>query len=143
MSTVSQPGFGNRRLLIMTDHYSLELTACSPVAGWEEAGRTPGSDHQGERLFKPCPRFASPDGVNAWLEAECRCWVERNAYPDLEDATIAQALEMEQAVLQLLPKPFDGFFESECVASWTCLVIFDRSISVKAMPNGPRGLSGR
>jgi hypothetical protein len=26
----------NRRFLIMTDHYMVEPTACSPAAGWEK-----------------------------------------------------------------------------------------------------------
>lgn len=41
--------------------------------------------------------------------------------------TIAQALEAEQPMLQPLPVPFDGFFQSEHVASSTCLVSFDRN----------------
>lgn len=117
----------NRRFLIMTDHYGVEPVACSPAAGWEK-GQVENQVQTGrERLFKPRLRFASMEELNAWLEAECRRWAERYAHPDMEDMTIAQALEMERPSLQPLTTPFDGFFESEHVASSTCLVSFDRN----------------
>jgi transposase len=117
----------NRRFLIMTDHYGVEPVACSPAAGWEK-GQVENQVQTGrERLFKPRLRFATIEELNAWLEAECRRWAERYAHPDLEDTTIAAALERERAMLQPLPVPFDGFFESEHVATATCLVSFDRN----------------
>lgn len=117
----------NRRFLIMTDHYGVEPVACSPAAGWEKGQVENQVQTSRERLFKPRLRFASIEELNAWLEAECRRWAERNMHPDLDETTVAQALEMEQAMLQPLPAPFDGFFESEHVASSTCLVSFDRN----------------
>lgn len=117
----------NRRFLIMTDHYRVEPVACSPAAGWEKGQVENQVQTSRERLFKPRLRFASLEELNIWLEAECRRWAERNQHPDQEDMTIAQALEAEQPMLQPLPLPFDGFFESEHVASSTCLVSFDRN----------------
>ena len=117
----------NRRFLIMTDHYRVEPVACSPAAGWEKGQVENQVQTSRERLFKPRLRFASLEELNIWLEAECRRWAERNQHPDQEDMTIAQALEAERPMLQPLPVPFDGFFESEHVASSTCLVSFDRN----------------
>ncbi len=117
----------NRRFLIMTDHYRVEPVACSPAAGWEKGQVENQVQTSRERLFKPRLRFASLEELNIWLEAECRRWAERNQHPDQEGMTIAQALEAERPMLQPLPVPFDGFFESEHVASSTCLVSFDRN----------------
>lgn len=110
----------------MTDHYGVEPVACSPAAGWEKGQVENQVQTSRERLFKPRLRFASLEELNIWLEAECRRWAERNGHPDL-DMTVAQALEAERPMLQPLPTPFDGFFESEHVASSTCLVSFDRN----------------
>jgi transposase len=116
----------NRRFLIMTDHYGVEPVACSPAAGWEKGQVENQVQTSRERLFKPRLRFASIAELNTWLETECRRWAERHAHPEL-DGTVAQALEQERPALQLLPLAFDDFFESEHVASSTCLVTFDRN----------------
>src|SRR3546814_8334177 len=64
----------NRRFLIMTDHYMVEPTACSPAAGWEKGQVENQVQTIRGRFFQPRLRFASLDELNGWLEAECRRW---------------------------------------------------------------------
>src|SRR3546814_738656 len=66
----------NRRFLIMTDHYMVEPTACSPAAGWEKGQVEQQVQTIRGRFFQPRLRFASLAELNGWLEAECRRWAE-------------------------------------------------------------------
>ena len=117
----------NRRFLIMTDHYMVEPTACTPASGWEK-GQV---EHQVQtlrgRFFQPRLRFASLEELNGWLEAECRRWAQLHLHPDRNGLTVAQAWEAERAVLQPMLAPFDGFHETEHAVTGTCLISFDRN----------------
>ncbi len=117
----------NRRFLIMTDHYMVEPTACSPAAGWEKGQVENQVQTIRGRFFQPRLRFASIDELNGWLEAECRRWAERQAHPEQGELTVAQALEIERSALQPMLGPFDGFNESEHAVTGTCLISFDRN----------------
>ncbi|WP_375211531.1 IS21 family transposase, partial [Hyphococcus sp.] len=72
----------NRRFLIMTDHYMVEPTACSPAAGWEKGQVEQQVQTIRGRFFQPRLRFASLAELNGWLEAECRRWAEHHAHPE-------------------------------------------------------------
>ena len=117
----------NRRFLIMTDHYMVEPTACSPAAGWEKGQVENQVQTIRGRFFQPRLRFASLEELNGWLEAECRRWAERQAHPEQGELTVAQVLEMERSALQPMLGPFDGFNESEHAVTGTCLISFDRN----------------
>src|SRR3546814_441972 len=117
----------NRRFLIMTDHYMVEPTACSPAAGWEKGQVENQVQTIRGRFFQPRLRFASLDELNGWLEAECRRWAERQAHPEQGGLTVAQALEIERSARQPMLGPFDGFNESEHAVTGTCLISFDRN----------------
>ncbi|MCM3421331.1 IS21 family transposase [Sphingopyxis alaskensis] len=117
----------NRRFLIMTDHYMIEPTACSPAAGWEKGQVENQVQTIRGRFFQPRLRFASLDELNGWLEAECQRWAERQAHPEQGELTVAQALEIERSALQPMLGPFDGFNESEHAVTGTCLISFDRN----------------
>jgi len=117
----------NRRFLIMTAHYMIEPTACSPAAGWEKGQVENQVQTIRGRFFQPRLRFASLEELNGWLEAECRRWAERQAHPEQGELTVAQALEIERSALQPMLGPFDGFNESEHAVTGTCLISFDRN----------------
>ena len=117
----------NRRFLIMTDHYMVEPTACSPAAGWEKGQVENQVQTIRGRFFQPRLRFASLEELNGWLEAECRRWAERQAHPEQGELTVAQVLEIERSALQPMLGPFDGFNESEHAVTGTCLISFDRN----------------
>ena len=117
----------NRRFLLMTDHYMIEPTACSPAAGWEKGQVENQVQTMRGRLFQPRLKFASLEELNEWLEAECRRWAAMQPHPEQKDITVAQALEMEQPALQPMLAPFDGFHETEHAVTGTCLISFDRN----------------
>ena len=126
----------NRRFLIMTDHYMVEPTACSPAAGWEK-GQV---EHQVQtvrgRFFQPRLKFASLEELNGWLEAECLRWAAMHPHPEQKDITVAAALEAERPALQPMLAPFDGFHETQHAVTGTCLISFDRnrySVAAKAV----------
>lgn len=124
----------NRRFLLMTDHYMIEPTACSPAAGWEKGQVENQVQTMRGRMFQPRLKFASLEELNEWLEAECRRWAAMQPHPEQKDMTIAQALEMERPALQPMLAPFDGFHETEHAVTGTCLISFDRNrYSVMAM----------
>jgi hypothetical protein len=117
----------NRRFLIMTDHYMVEPTACSPAAGWEKGQVENQVQTIRGRFFQPRLRFASLEELNGWLEAECRRWADRHPHPDHKEITVAEALAAERPALQRLLAPFDGFHETEHAVTGTCLISFDRN----------------
>jgi len=82
---------------------------------------------------KPRPRFGSIEEGNAWLMEESLRQANAQAYPDLAGMTIAQTFALEQASLCPMGSVFDGFFESDHVASSTCLVSFDRNRYTRAL----------
>ena len=117
----------NRRFLIMTDHFMVEPTACSPAAGWEKGQVENQVQTIRGRFFQPRLRFASLEELNGWLEAECRRWADRHPHPDHKEMTVAEALVAERPALQRLLAPFDGFHETEHAVTGTCLISFDRN----------------
>ncbi|WP_454882963.1 IS21 family transposase [Sphingomonas oryzagri] len=126
----------NRRFLVMTAHYMVEPTACSPAAGWEKGQVENQVQTARGRFFQPRLRFASLEELNGWLEAECRRWAEMHHHPEQKEWTVAQAWNAERAVLQPILAPFDGFHESEHAVTGTCLISFDRnrySVMAKAV----------
>jgi hypothetical protein len=79
-----------------------------------------------EDIFKPRRlRFASIEEGNAWLMEENLRQAATQAHPDLAGMTLAEAFEIERAALRPPGPAFDGFFESDHVASSTCLVSFE------------------
>jgi transposase len=126
----------NRRFLVMTAHYMVEPTACSPAAGWEKGQVENQVQTARGRFFQPRLRFASIEELNGWLEAECRRWTETHPHPEQKEWTVAEAWNAERAVLQPILAPFDGFHESEHAVTGTCLISFDRnrySVMAKAV----------
>ena len=117
----------NRRFLIMTDHYMIEPTACTPASGWEKGQVENQVQTIRGRFFQPRLRFASLEELNGWLEAECRRWADLRAHPDHSSITVAQALDAERGALQPMLAPFDGFHETEHAVTGTCLISFDRN----------------
>ena len=117
----------NRRFLIMTDHYMVEPTACSPAAGWEKGQVENQVQTIRGRLFQPRLRFASLEELNGWLEAECRRWADMQPHPEQKEMTVAEALAAERPALQPMLAPFNGFHETEHAVTGTCLISFDRN----------------
>ena len=117
----------NRRFLIMTDHYMVEPTACTPASGWEKGQVENQVQTIRGRFFQPRLRFASLEELNGWLEAECRRWADLRAHPDQSDITVAQAWDAERPALQQMLGPFDGFHQTEHAVTGTCLITFDRN----------------
>lgn len=117
----------NRRFLVMANHYMVEPTACSPASGWEKGQVENQVQTARGRFFQPRLRFTGLEELNGWLEAECRRWAELHQHPGQKELTVAQAWAAEQAVLQPVVAPFDGFHESEHAVSGTCLISFDRN----------------
>jgi transposase len=117
----------NRRFLIMTDHYMVEPTACSPAAGWEKGQVENQVQTIRGRFFQPRLKFASLEELNGWLEAECRRWAAMQPHPEQRDMTVAEALAAERPALQPMLAPFDGFHETEHAVTGTCLISFDRN----------------
>jgi transposase len=117
----------NRRFLIMTDHYMVEPTACTPASGWEKGQVENQVQTIRGRFFQPRLRFASLEELNGWLEAECRRWADLRPHPDQSDITVAQAWDAERPALQPVLAAFDGFHETEHAVTGTCLITFDRN----------------
>jgi transposase len=117
----------NRRFLIMTDHYMVEPTACSPASGWEKGQVENQVNTIRGRFFQPRLRFSTFEELNGWLEAECRRWAHLHRHPDRTEITVEQAWNEEKPVLQTMLAPFDGFHETEHAVTGTCLINFDRN----------------
>ena len=70
-------------------------------------------------------RFASLDALNARLADRCRALWSQIRHPEHKSFTVAEMLEQEQAHLMPMPTAFDGYVETLCRVSSTCLVVVD------------------
>ncbi len=70
-------------------------------------------------------RFASFDALNARLADRCRALWSQIRHPEHKSFTVAEMLEQEQAHLMPMPTAFDGYVETLCRVSSTCLVVVD------------------
>jgi transposase len=116
----------NRRFLQLCSHYLVEPVACTPASGWEK-GQVERQVHDlRETLFKPRPKVSSLAELNAWLAARCVEIAHSRQHPE-HARTVWEVFQDEQIALLALPKPFDGFVETEVRVSSTSLVRFDRN----------------
>ena len=137
----------NRRFLSLMDHYLIEPTACNPAAGWEKGQVERQVDHTRNWLFLPKLKFNTIDELNLYLLEKCTTISQQRKHPELKTQTIDQVFEIEKAHLRKLTNPYDGYGETACKVSSTCLVTFDRNrysvdcayankvVSVKSYPN--------
>src|SRR3546814_10931127 len=86
----------NRRFLIMTAHYMIETTACSPAAGWETGQVENQVQTIGGRFFRPRLRFARLVDLHGWLAAAGRRWEERQPHPSKGQMPVAPAVAKER-----------------------------------------------
>ncbi len=117
----------NRRFLQLCSHYLIEPVACTPAAGWEKGQVENQVNNVREWLFKPRPKFASLDELNAWLASQCVEIAKRRSHPGFPERTVWEVYEDERSTLGPLATPFDGYQEIDCRVSATCLIRFDRN----------------
>ncbi len=117
----------NRRFLQMCSHHLIEPVACSPAAGWEKGQVENQVGNLRDQIFRPKPRVASLDELNAWLEDQCIAYAKRTRHPEFKDKTVWEVFQEEQSALMALRSPFDGFVEKAVRASTTCLIMADHN----------------
>lgn len=125
----------NRRFLQMCSHHLIEPVACTPAAGWEKGQVENQVGNLRDHVFRPKPKVASLDELNAWLEDQCITYAKRTRHAEFKDLTIWEVFEAERPALMDLRSPFDGFVEKAVRASTTCLVMADHnrySVDAKA-----------
>ena len=125
----------NRRFLQMCSHHLIEPVACTPAAGWEKGQVENQVGNLRDQVFRPKPKVASLEELNAWLEDQCIAYAKRTRHPEFKDRTIWEVFQEERPALMELRSPFDGFVEKAVRASTTCLVMADHnrySVDAKA-----------
>ena len=125
----------NRRFEQLCSHYLVEPVACTPAAGWEKGQVENQVGNVREWFFTPRPRFQNLDELNAWLVERCIARARSMAHPEMKDKTVWEVFAEERSALIPYPGPFDGWHETNVVASKSCLVRFDRnrySVAAKA-----------
>jgi len=117
----------NRRFLQMCSHHLIEPVACTPASGWEKGQVENQVGNLRDQVFRPKPRVASLDELNAWLEDQCIAYAKRTRHPEFKDRTVWEVFQEEKPALMELHSPFDGFVEKAVRASTTCLVMADHN----------------
>ena len=117
----------NARFAAMCAHYLFDPDFCNVASGWEKGVVEKNVQDARRRIWLGAKdrRFASFDELNVWLGERCRAlWAEIN-HPEHKQFTVAEMLEHEQAQLMPMPTPFDGYVETLCRVSSTCLVVVE------------------
>jgi hypothetical protein len=117
----------NRRFYQMCSHYLVEPVACTPAAGWEKGQIEKQVQDIRRWLFTPRPRFADFTELNAWLVDQCQSLCETRKHPDDKTQTMEDVFQRERSLLIPAKTPFEGYSESDCRVSSTCLVHYDRN----------------
>ncbi|MGH8041283.1 MAG: IS21 family transposase [Rudaea sp.] len=116
----------NRRFLQLCSHYLVEPVACTPASGWEKGRVERQVGDLRETLFRPRPKVKSLVELNTWLAARCIEIAHSRQHPE-QARTVWEVFQDEQTALLALPKPFDGFVETQVRVSSTALVRFERN----------------
>jgi transposase len=117
----------NQRFLQMMSHYLIELTACTPSAGWEKGQIENQVGNVREWFFVPRLKFADLSQLNAHLHQRCLEIGGARKHPHEKDKLIITMYEEEQGSLRPLIPSFDGYIQHCRKVSSTCLVNFDRN----------------
>ncbi len=75
----------NRRFLQLMSHHLMELTACTPAAGWEKGQVENQVGNIRERFFTPRLKFKSYEELNAWLLDRCVAYAKSQPHPEIKD----------------------------------------------------------
>jgi len=117
----------NRKFEQLCSHYLVEPVACTPGAGWEKGQVEKQVGTIRKWLFATRPRFASFTELNQWLRDQCVNLCRKRPHPEEKTRTIWEVFTEEQASLIPLSSEFQGYAETECRVSSTCLVRYDRN----------------
>lgn len=117
----------NRRFEQLCSHYLFEPVACTPAAGWEKGQVERQVGISRGRFFTPRLRAKDLDELNAHLREKCLALARSSRHPTIPDKTIWEAFAEERQHLVAIPRPFDGYAESDVRVSSTALVTFDRN----------------
>ena len=117
----------NSRFLQMCSHYLIEPVACTPGSGWEKGQVEKQVKNVREWLFTPRPRFQSFDELNSWLADQCTRICQKRKHPDDKERTIWEVFQEEKGRLISTTTPFQGYIDTECRVSSTCLIRYDRN----------------
>lgn len=117
----------NRRFEQLCSHYLVEPVACTPGAGWEKGQVENQVGTIRKWLFATRPRFQSFTELNQWLHDQCLSVCRKRPHPEEKTRTIWEVFQDEQASLIPLSSDFQGYSETECRVSNTCLVRYDRN----------------
>jgi transposase len=117
----------NRKFEQLCSHYLVEPVACTPGAGWEKGQVENQVGTIRKWLFTTRPRFASFTELNNWLNDQCLALGKKRRHPEDRSKTIGEMFEQERAHLIPFTSAFQGYSETECRVSRTCLVRYDRN----------------
>ncbi len=119
----------NTRFAAMTAYYLFDPDFCNVASGWEKGIVEKNVQDSRRRLWLDARQqcFASFTELNDWLEARCRqLWTELS-WPERQEMTLQEALELEQPALMPMPGVFDSYIEFLARVSSTCLVTVKRN----------------
>jgi len=117
----------NRKFEQLCSHYLVEPVACTPGAGWEKGQVENQVGNIRKWLFAARPRFNSFTELNNWLHDQCIKICKKRSHPEDRTKTIWEVFEQERAVLIPVSTGFEGYSETECRVSTTCLIRYDRN----------------
>lgn len=117
----------NSKFMQMCSHYLIEPVACTPGSGWEKGQVENQVKSIREWLFTPRPRFKSFAELNGWLSGRCEELCRKRKHPEFKDQTIWEVFSEERKSLIPTPIFFQGYSDTECRVSSTCLVRYDRN----------------
>lgn len=117
----------NSKFEQLCSHYLVEPVACTPGAGWEKGQVENQVGNVRKWLFTARPRFKSFAELNSWLSDQCISIAKKRRHPEDRTRTIWEVFEQERSSLIPVSSVFQGYSETECRVSSTCLVRYDRN----------------
>ena len=117
----------NARFAAMCAHYLFDPDFCNVASGWEKGVVEKNVQDARRRIWLAAKdrRFASFGELNVWLAERCRALWSETRHPEHKQFTVAEMLEHEQGLMMPMPTAFDGYMETLCRVSSTCLVVVD------------------
>lgn len=117
----------NRKFEQLCSHYLVEPVACTPGAGWEKGQVENQVGNVRKWLFTARPRFKNFAELNNWLSDQCISICKKRSHPEDRTRTIWEVFKEEHPSMIPIISEFQGYSETECRVSTTCLVRYDRN----------------
>ena len=117
----------NKQFRLLASHYIFEITACTPVSGWEKGTVERNVQSCRDMFFKENKNYNSITELNSLLESFSIQDAKSHTHPEFKDKNIYEVYQEEKRYLVKQEHDFDGYVVAERHVRKDCLFSYDNN----------------